>query len=136
MGGLSAKASICVSTANVDDPKRTIPHPERQTRRHVTHRQRQPVCDGGLAAVLPPVMDGTISKNGGGGGTCPVNACVLWMLEPLPLCPPHHVDCISDCGGTNVCSTSFFLIFQIKPLGQCGPGATWRTVSVMCSLIK
>lgn len=89
MRGLSAQASICVSTANLDDPKRTVPHPERQTRRHVTHRQRQPVCDGGLAAG-PPTCDGRnhLQERGRGRDLSSERPCVVDVGAP----PPPHVD--------------------------------------------
>lgn len=93
-------------TANVHDPKRTLPHPERQARRHGTDQQRQPVCDGGIAAaraaVLPPVLDGTTC----GTMDAPVfhltlslkRPFVSWMWEP----PPCGLMFFRDCDGTNV----------------------------------
>lgn len=56
------------STANVDDLKRAIPHPQRPPHHHVAHRQRQPLRHSGLA--------------GGGGGRGGTLTCSQ-TLHPL-----------------------------------------------------
>lgn len=110
-GGRSAQASICVSTANVDDPERAVPHPERQTRRHVTHRQRQPVRDGGLAAAPPPTCDGRnhLQERGWGRHLSGERLCCgCW--SPSPAAPPPFLTWtnVSQTAGAQTLCVFFF----------------------------
>lgn len=65
------------STANVDDLKRAIPHPQRPPHRHVAHHQRQPLRHGGLAG-----------GGGGRGGTLTCSQTPFIPFWPSTTIPP------------------------------------------------